>query len=138
MPSVVAPEWFLTLILYLSSDKPFSLILFSIESLIIMTSFLLSILELLRDEYLDDALDNDSDSDDDVFWFWLLFEDRLSDLFWLFKDDNWNCDVPWLSLVSPLLNLIRFFWDWWNWFMSWFLREHWSFTASYNIILCTL
>ena len=45
------------------------------------------------------------DSDDEAFWFWLLFDDGLSDLFWLFKDDDWHCDSRWLFLVSPLLNL---------------------------------
>ena len=58
-----------------------------------MTSFLLSILEFLRDDCFDQVLDNDSDFDDNAFWFWLLFDDGLSDLFWLFKDDDWNCDV---------------------------------------------
>ena len=58
-----------------------------------MIFFLLSILEFLRDDCLDDVLDNDSDSDDDAFWFWLLFDDGMSDLFWLFKDDDWKCDV---------------------------------------------
>ena len=74
-----------------------------------MTSFLLSILEFLKDDCLDDALDNGSDSGDDAFWFWLLFDDGLSDLFWLFKDDDWHCDVRWLFLVSPLFNLIGSF-----------------------------
>ena len=40
-----------------------------------MTSFLLSILEFLRDDCLDDVLDNGSDSDNDVFGFWLLSDD---------------------------------------------------------------
>ena len=64
MSSVIAPDLFLTLTLYLSSDIPSSLIPFKIESPIIMTSFLLSILEFLRYDCLDDALDNVSDSDD--------------------------------------------------------------------------
>ena len=108
MSSVVVPECFLTLTLYLSSDRP-SLIPFNIESLIIMTSFLLSILEFLKDDCFDDILANDSDSNDDAFWCWLLFDDDLSDLFWLFKDNDWNCDLPWLFLVSSLFNLIGSF-----------------------------
>ena len=74
-----------------------------------MTSFLLSILEFLRDDCLDDVLDNGPDSDDDEFWFSLLFVDGLSDLFWLFKDDDWYSDVRWLYLVSPLFNLMGYF-----------------------------
>ena len=109
MSSVVVPEWYLTLTLYLSSDRPSSLIPFNIESPIIMTYFLLSVLEFLRDDCLDEVLDNGSDSGDDAFWFWLLFDDGLSDLFWLFKDDDWYCDVRWLFLVSPLFNLIGSF-----------------------------
>ena len=66
MSSVVVPECFLTLTLYLSSDR-LSLIPFNIESLIIMTSFLLSILEFLKDDCFDDILANDSDSNDDAF-----------------------------------------------------------------------
>ena len=46
-----------------------------------MASFSLSVLEFLRDDCLDDVLDNGSDSDDDVFRFWLLFDGGLSDLF---------------------------------------------------------
>ena len=57
----------LTLTLYLSSDRPSSLIPFNIELPIIMTSFLLSILEFISDDCLDGVLDNDSDSDDDTF-----------------------------------------------------------------------
>ena len=73
-----------------------------------MTSFLLSILEFLRYDCLDDALDNVSDSDD-AFWFWLSFDDGMNNLFWLFNDDDWNCDVRWLFLVSPLFNSLGSF-----------------------------
>ena len=75
MSSAVAPERLLTLTLHLSSDRPSSLIPFNIESPIIMRSFLLSVLEFLRDDCLDDVLDNGSDSDNDVFGFWLLSDD---------------------------------------------------------------
>ena len=86
MSSVVAPEWFLTLTLNLSSDRPSSLIPFKIESPVIMTSFLLSILEFLRDDCLDDVVDNGSDSGYDAFWFWLFFDDGLSDLMPLYRN----------------------------------------------------
>ena len=75
MSSVVVPELLLTLTLHVSSNRPSSSIPFNVKSPIIMRSFLLSILEFLRDDCLDDVLDNGSDSDDDVFWFWLLFDD---------------------------------------------------------------
>ena len=100
-------SWFLTLTLYLSSDRPSSLISFNIEWPNIMTSFLLTILEFLRGDCLDDVLDNVSDHD--AFWFCLLFDYGLSDLLWLFKKDDWHCDVRWLFLVSPLFNLIGSF-----------------------------
>ena len=47
-------------------------------------------MEFLRDDCLDDVLNNGFDSDDDAFWFWLLFDDGLSDLFCLFEDGDWH------------------------------------------------
>ena len=67
MSSVVVPELLLTLTLHVSSNRPSSSIPFNVKSPIIMRPFLLSILEFLRDDCLDDVLDNGSDSDDDVF-----------------------------------------------------------------------
>ena len=51
-----------------------------------MRSFLLSILEFLRDDCLDDVVDNGSDSGYDAFWFWLFFDDGLSDLMPLYRN----------------------------------------------------
>ena len=36
----------------------------------------------------DDVLDSGFDYDDDPFWFRLLFDNELSELFWFFKDDD--------------------------------------------------